>query len=62
VPDPALAIYVMSVAFVAAITDEVGQDQILGASVFDSTEARERLRRELHRLARAAFTGEGGRS
>jgi len=53
--DAPAAIHVVSCAFLAAIADLDGQVDFLGADVFTSRPARERLRLELRRLARAMF-------
>jgi hypothetical protein len=53
--DAEVAIYVMTNAFIASIADEPSQDAFLGGSVFTPGKARERLRAELKRIARAVF-------
>ena len=58
--DPALdapaAFVVISNAFIGAIADWDAQEVMLGGSVITSRPARERLRAELRRLARATFS------
>jgi AcrR family transcriptional regulator len=49
------AILVVSSMFLTAVVDEAAQQIAFGASVFHSRPARERLRAELRRMARAAF-------
>jgi AcrR family transcriptional regulator len=46
-------LFVLVNAFMAAIVDEPSQEALLGGSVFDPGPARERLRAELKRIARA---------
>jgi len=53
--DVPAAIFVMSSAFMGALVDVDAQEDLLGASVYSSQRARERLRAELKRLARFAF-------
>jgi AcrR family transcriptional regulator len=53
--DTAAAIFVLTNALVASVVDESSQVAFLGGSVFASLPARERLRQELRRLARAVF-------
>jgi len=53
--DAPAAIHVVASAFIAAIADVDGQEDFLGGSVFTSRPARERLRAELRRMARAIF-------
>lgn len=53
--DAEVAIYVMTNAFIASIVDEPSQESFLGGSVFTSAPARERLRVEMKRIARAIF-------
>jgi AcrR family transcriptional regulator len=53
--DAPAAIHVVSCAFTAAIADLDSQVDFLGADVFTSRPARERLRLELRRLARLMF-------
>jgi AcrR family transcriptional regulator len=53
--DGAAAILVLANAFTGAVADEEAQQAFLGGSVFTSRPARERLRAELKRLARAVF-------
>jgi AcrR family transcriptional regulator len=59
VPDLAIdaqaAIFVLTNAFIASIVDEPSQEAFLGGSIFKSRKARDRLRVELRRLARAVF-------
>ena len=53
--DAEVAIFVMTNAFIASIVDEAAQEAFLGASVFRSPRARDRLRAGLKRLAAAVF-------
>jgi hypothetical protein len=53
--DAQAAIFVMTNAFIASIVDESSQEAFIGGSIFTSPKARERLRKELHRLSRAVF-------
>jgi AcrR family transcriptional regulator len=53
--DGAAAAFVASGAFLCSLANAVGQDMFLGGNVFTSREARERLRRALHKLARCVF-------
>jgi AcrR family transcriptional regulator len=53
--DAPAAIHVVSCAFLGAIADADGQVDLLGGNVFTSRAARERLRAQLRRLARALF-------
>lgn len=54
--DAEAAIFVMTNAFIASIVDEPSQRAFLGGSIFTSPAARDRLRAELKRVARAVFT------
>jgi AcrR family transcriptional regulator len=51
--DVPAAILVLTNAFVASVVDEPSQEAFLGGSIFKSRKARNRLRAELKRLARA---------
>jgi len=53
--DVPAAIHVVACAFQATIADVDGQVDLLGADVFTSKPARDRLRAQLRRLARAMF-------
>jgi len=53
--DTGAAIHVISNAFMGALADVDGQEDLLGGSVFTSRAARERLRTELRRVTRAVF-------
>jgi AcrR family transcriptional regulator len=53
--DLAAAIHVIANAFMGAVADVDGQEELLGGSVATSRQARERLRVELKRVARAVF-------
>jgi AcrR family transcriptional regulator len=53
--DGATAILVISSAFIAALADVAAQQELLGGDVYTSRPARERLRRELKRVARLVF-------
>ena len=53
--DGAAAILVISNAFLGAIVDTESQEFLLGGTVRESAEARERLRKELRRIARVIF-------
>jgi AcrR family transcriptional regulator len=53
--DAEVTIFVMTNAFIASIVDEPSQEAFLGGSVFSHPRSRDRLRRELKRLARALF-------
>src|SRR5689334_8851515 len=53
--DAEVTIFVMTNAFIASIVDEPSQAAFLGGSVFSQSRSRNRLRRELKRLARALF-------
>jgi AcrR family transcriptional regulator len=53
--DHEVAILVLTNAFIASIVDEPSQEAFLGGSIFVSPGARDRLRGELRRLARAVF-------
>ncbi len=53
--DPPAAIFVMSAAFMGALADVDGQEDMLGGSVYTSKSARERLRAELKRVSRLVF-------
>jgi AcrR family transcriptional regulator len=53
--DAAAAILVISSAFVGALADVEAQQELLGGDVYTSRPARERLRRELKRVARLVF-------
>ncbi len=53
--DSGAAIHVISNAFMGALADVDGQEELLGGSVFTSRAARERLRTELRRVTRAVF-------
>ena len=53
--DPEVAIFVLTNAFIASIVDEPSQEAFLGASIFTSRTARDRLRAELRRVSRAVF-------
>jgi AcrR family transcriptional regulator len=53
--DAEVTIFVMTNAFIASIVDEPSQEAFLGGSVFSQSRSRNRLRRELKRLARALF-------
>ena len=53
--DAEVTIFVMTNAFIASIVDEPSQEAFIGGSVFKNPRARDRLRRELKRLARALF-------
>lgn len=53
--DVPAAIHVISNALMSSIADEPGQKAAFGATVFGSRAARERLRAQLRRLARATF-------
>lgn len=53
--DTGAAIHVISNAFMGALADVDGQEDVLGGSVFTSRAARERLRTELRRVTRAVF-------
>jgi AcrR family transcriptional regulator len=55
VADIRVTIFVIANAFIASIADEASQETFLGGTVFIEGPARERLRCELKRLARAAF-------
>ncbi len=56
VPMPAkVTTFVISNAFIAAIADEGAQELLLGGSIYHSLEARQELRAELRRVARATF-------
>lgn len=59
VPDLAIdhsaAIVVLTNGFIAAVVDEPSQEAFLGGSIFTSRKARDRLRGELRRVARAVF-------
>jgi AcrR family transcriptional regulator len=51
--DRPVTLFVLANAFVAAVVDEPSQEAFLGGSVFAPGPARERLRAELKRIARA---------
>jgi AcrR family transcriptional regulator len=51
--DRPVALFVLANTFVAAVVDEPSQEAFLGGSVFTPGTARERLRAELKRIARA---------
>jgi AcrR family transcriptional regulator len=53
--DVPATLHVVSCAFQAAIADVDGQTDLLGGDVFTSRAARDRLRAQLRRLARAMF-------
>ena len=53
--DAPAALLVMSNAFTGAVIDVDGQEALLGGAVATSPRARERLRNELRRVARAVF-------
>lgn len=53
--DGAAAILVISSAFIGALSDIEAQQEMLGGDVYTSRPARERLRRELKRVARLVF-------
>jgi AcrR family transcriptional regulator len=53
--DTEVAIVVVTNAFLASVVDEGSQTAFMGGSVFASLAARERLRAELKRIARAVF-------
>jgi AcrR family transcriptional regulator len=53
--DAEAAIFVMTNAFIASIVDEPSQQAFLGGSIFSEPQARDRLRAELKRVARAVF-------
>ncbi|HXL45592.1 MAG TPA: helix-turn-helix domain-containing protein [Candidatus Binatia bacterium] len=53
--DPPAAIFVISAAFMGALADVDGQEDMLGGSVYTSKSARERLRAELKRVSRLVF-------
>jgi AcrR family transcriptional regulator len=53
--DVRVTIFVIANAFIATIADEPSQETFLGGSVFVHGPARERLRAELKRVARAIF-------
>jgi AcrR family transcriptional regulator len=53
--DAEVTIFVMTNAFIASIVDEPSQDAFLGGSIFKDPRSRDRLRRELKRLARGLF-------
>ena len=53
--DGAAAILVISSAFIGALADVAAQQELLGGDVYTSRPARERLRRELKRVARLVF-------
>ena len=53
--DAQASILFMSTGFLASVADEQGQRTALGSSVFTSRAARERLRKELRRVARLVF-------
>jgi len=53
--DPPAAIFVISAAFMGALADVDGQEDMLGGSVYTSKSARERLRAELRRVSRLVF-------
>jgi AcrR family transcriptional regulator len=54
-PDPTAAIFVITNTFIASIVDEPSQEAFFGGSIFTSLAARDRLRAELKRIARAVF-------
>jgi AcrR family transcriptional regulator len=53
--DAEVTIFVMTNAFIASIVDEPSQAAFLGGSIFKHPPSRDRLRRELKRLARGLF-------
>jgi AcrR family transcriptional regulator len=53
--DSEVAIFVVTNAFIASVVDEPSQTAFLGGSIFTSHSARDRLRAELKRVARAVF-------
>jgi len=53
--DPPAAIFVISAAFMGALADVDGQEDMLGGSVYTSKSARECLRAELKRVSRLVF-------
>ena len=53
--DGGAAILVISSAFIGALADVAAQQEVLGGDVYTSRPARERLRRELKRVARLVF-------
>jgi len=53
--DVRVTLFIVANSFVAAIADEPSQESFLGGSVFRPGPARERLRAELKRVARAIF-------
>jgi len=53
--DAEVTIFVMTNAFIASIVDEPSQEAFLGGSIFKNSRSRDRLRRELKRLARGLF-------
>jgi AcrR family transcriptional regulator len=53
--DAEVTIFVMTNAFIASIVDEPSQDAFLGGSIFKNPRSRDRLRRELKRLAHGLF-------
>jgi AcrR family transcriptional regulator len=53
--DGSAAVLVIANAFLGALADTEGQEMLLGADVFSSRPARERLRAELRRIARLVF-------
>jgi AcrR family transcriptional regulator len=53
--DAEVTIFVMTNAFIASIVDEPSQEAFLGGSIFKNPRSRDRLRRELKRLARSLF-------
>jgi len=54
-PDVPAAIFVISNAVIGSLADVDGQEDFLGASVYTSREARDRLRAELKRFAHLVF-------
>jgi AcrR family transcriptional regulator len=53
--DTGAAIHIISNAFIGALADVDGQEDLFGGNVFSSRGARERLRTELRRVTRAVF-------
>jgi AcrR family transcriptional regulator len=53
--DGAAAILVISAAFIGALADVETQEELLGGDVYTSRPVRERVRRELRRVARLVF-------
>jgi AcrR family transcriptional regulator len=53
--DAEVTSFVVTNAFIASIVDEPSQDAFLGGSIFTHAHSRDRLRRELKRLARSLF-------